>query len=169
MFKTGQKVSYSTTGICIVDGLIKMGAVGKEKEYYVLKPLYQKGAKVYVPTDNSELVGKIRPAIDKAEIEEIIEKAKKEPLEWIDEDVKRGELFKEMLRSGSPLSLIRLIGCIYLKQQELTKTKHRLKSSDAIVFSNAESLLYNEFAFCLDVEPEEVVPFIKSKMESTCL
>lgn len=165
MFKTGQKVSYSTTGICVIDGIIKMGATGKEKEYYALKPLYQKGAKVYVPVENEELVAKIRPAIEKAEIEEIIERAKEEPLKWIDDDEKRTELFKEMLHSGSPLALIRLIGCIYLKQQELTSNRHRLRNSDANILSTAENLLYNEFAFCLDTQPEEVIPFIKSRME----
>lgn len=161
MLKTGQKVSYSTTGICVIESITKMG----EKEYYVLKPLYQKGSKVYVPKDNKALLERIRPAIEKSEVLEIIEKAKNMPLNWIEDDGERNQTFKEILSSGDPLALIRLIKCIYTHEQELSLNKHRLKNVDSIVFTNAQNLLHNEIACCLDIKPEEVIGFIASHME----
>ncbi len=165
MFKKGDFVSYSTTGVCEITDVIKMNTAGKEREYFVLKPVYQKGSAVYVPSDNEELVGKIRYAVDKKEIDEIILKAKEEPLCWIEDDNKRNEVFKEIIRSGDLYSLIRLVSCIYLQGEELSKTKHRLHSVDAITFSNAENILYNEFAFGLKINPNEVIEYIKEKME----
>lgn len=142
-----------------------MGAAGKEKEYYVLKPLYQKGATVYIPLDNPTLTEKIRPAVKREEIDSIILEAKKQPLEWINDDHKRGEVFREIIHSGDLLSLIRLVSCIYLQGEQLNQTKHRLRVVDALAFSNAETFLYNEFAFGLGRKPEQVIEYIKAKME----
>lgn len=165
MFKVGSRVSYSTTGICEITEIKKMGAVGKEKEYYVLKPLYQKGATVYVPLDNPALTEKIRPAADKKQIDDIILAAKEKPLHWIKDDFQRSEAFKEIIHSGDLLSIIRLVSCIYLQGEELSRTKHRLRAVDSVAFSNAESYLYNEFAHGLGIKPEEVISYIKNKME----
>ncbi len=165
MFKAGQFVSYSTTGICEITEIKKMGVGAKEKEYYVLKPLYQKGSTVYVPLDNSELTEKIRPAADKRQIHEIIFKAKENPLQWIEDDFKRSEAFKETLHSGDLLSIIRLVSCIYLQGEKLGRTKHRLRAVDSSAFTNAENYLYNEFAYGLGIKPEQVIEYIKAKME----
>lgn len=165
MFKTGECVSYSTTGICEITEIKKMGAAGKEKEYYVLKPIYQKGATVYVPLNNPALTEKIRPAATKEEIDRIILKAKETPLEWIKDDFQRSEAFKSIIHSGDLLSIIRLISCIYLQGEELSRTKHRLRAVDSLAFSNAENYVYNEFAYALGISPEEVISYIKNKME----
>lgn len=164
MFKVGQNVSYSTTGICTVAEIKKMGAPGKEKEYYVLKPVFQNGATVYVPLDNKELVEKIRQATTKEEIDSAILKAGQNPLAWINDDIKRGEAFKEIIRSGEITDIIRLVSCIYLQNEELIKTKRKLRNSDAMVFDNAENYLYNEFSFVLGIKREDVVEYIRNKL-----
>lgn len=165
MFEKGEFVSYSTTGICEITEIKKMGAAGKEKEYYVLKPLYQKGSTVYVPLDNCALTEKIRPTVDKKQIDEIILKAKENPLDWIEDDFRRSEKFKEIIHSGDLLSIIRLVSCIYLQGEKLGRTNHRLRAVDSAAFSNAETFLYNEFAFGLGITPQQVIEYIKSKME----
>ena len=165
MLKAGAFVSYSTTGICEISEIKKMGAAGKEKEYYVLKPVYQKNATVYIPLDNALLLSKIRPVVTKEEIDEIIIKAKNNPLEWISDDFDSNVAFKEILSSGNLLYIIRLVSCIYIQGEELSRTKRRLRAVDSSAFSNAESYLYNEFAFALNIKPEQVIEYIENKMK----
>ena len=164
MYKAGDNVSYSTTGICEIAEIKKMGAAGKEKEYYVLKPIYQKSATVYVPLNNSLLIEKMRPIINKTEADEIILKLKNDPLGWINDDGKRNVAFKEILHSGDLYQMLRLVACIYLQGEELSSNKHKLKTADSIIFANAEAYVYNELAFVLKINSNEVIEYIKGKL-----
>ncbi|MBP1569808.1 MAG: CarD family transcriptional regulator, partial [Oscillospiraceae bacterium] len=58
-----------------------------------------------------------------------------------------------------------LIRSLYLHKKELAEKGKKLRSSDEQIMQRAEKLLYGEFAWVLGIEPKEVVPFIRERIE----
>lgn len=161
MFCVNDTVLYGTDGVCTVTD-ITTRVFGKEKaEYYVLTPLHQTGAVIYVPTASEVLAAKMRRVLSADEILTIIRNIKKETcLDWIaDENVRRLH-FKTVLQSGDRYELIRMIKTIYLHGQQQKENGRRLHHSDEMMMKDAEKLLYDEFGYVLAIKPDDVLPFI---------
>mgnify|MGYP000342574589 CR=1 FL=1 len=65
MYKKGDYVIKIPEDICEIEdvGCLDMSGVNKDKEYYALAPINQKGSKIYIPVDNVH--GRIRNIISK--------------------------------------------------------------------------------------------------------
>ena len=72
MFKIGDYVAHYKEGVCqVVDiGKISLSCSDNEKEYYTLKPIYDKDGTVYTPVENKK--NQIREVITKQEAETLI-------------------------------------------------------------------------------------------------
>ena len=53
MFKSGDYVVNSNNGICKIDGTVTMNTPNGNKEYYLLIPLNEPSAKIYIPLDSA--------------------------------------------------------------------------------------------------------------------
>ena len=74
---------------------------------------------------------------------------------WIDDEKKRSNKFKTMLKSGKCEDLIELISNKrYLK---------KLNKADKEIIKEAERLVSEEFAIILNISPKEVNSYISSK------
>lgn len=80
-------VNYSNQGICQVEDIriIKFQSDSCERNYYVLNPIHQKNARIFVPTDNDNLIGKMRPILSPNEIDSIILSVHNCDMAWIDD------------------------------------------------------------------------------------
>ena len=56
---------------------------------------------------------------------------------------------------------IRLIKALYLHRKELYAEKKKLRSSDESYLTLAENMLYEEFAYALNIDKSEVVDYIE--------
>ena len=56
-------VNYGAYGVCQVEDIrpIRFGPDTPRREYYVLKPISQDGASIFVPADNQKLMSRMRP------------------------------------------------------------------------------------------------------------
>lgn len=65
MYKKGDYVVKIPDGICQIDqiGYLDIPGINKDKEYYILVPLKEKTAKLYIPSDR--INGQIRNIISK--------------------------------------------------------------------------------------------------------
>ena len=77
MFKIGDYVICSNKGVCVVENIttLNISGVDKEREYYILKPLYVGGSTVYVPVDSPR--ESMRKVLKKEEAEKLIEVTRK--------------------------------------------------------------------------------------------
>ena len=71
MFKKGDFVVNTNNGICEIKDVVTMNMSGTDKEYYLLVPINEQTAKVYVPVDLS--TQRIRLAMNKDEALSLIE------------------------------------------------------------------------------------------------
>lgn len=165
MFSVGDAVSYGTQGICKIKEITKM-AIGKEqKQYFVLVPIRDERATVYVPTDNEKLLHNMRTVLSAKEIDKLIDKATKNIMDWIENDVDRKEHCNNVIKSGDRYELLRLIEMLYTKREELKFTKKHFHVSDEKYLHEAERLLHDEFAYTLNISKEEVHEYILNRIK----
>lgn len=84
---------------------------------------------------------------------------------WIDNDNLRKERYKGILRDGNRQEIMQLIRTLYLHQLKLKEEGKKFHASDDKFYKDAERILYEEFAYVLNISEEEVVPFICQEID----
>ncbi len=164
MFKINDYVVFGSTGVCQITDIIEESFGGpNEKKYYVLTPLHGNSSTIYVPVDNDKVV--LRRVLTRSEIDDLIKIMPELDNDWINEDSPRKALFNEILQSGDLERVIHMIKVIYRRKQEVEEIGKRLTNADNESLKSAEKLLHHEFALVLDIEPEQVGPFIRGEIE----
>lgn len=165
MYNVGTTVIYKNEGVCRITEITERRFRDKNIEYYVLKPVHKDDSEIYVPKNNKELLGKMRKILSREEILEIIKTMPNEESIWIADENERKEYYREILIRGDRTELVRLIKTLYLHKQNQKKTGKKLHIADEKFLKDAEHLLYDEFAFVLNIAKDEVLPFITGELE----
>ncbi|MBR3537162.1 MAG: CarD family transcriptional regulator [Oscillospiraceae bacterium] len=161
MYSIGDKIMYSSFGICKVTAIEKRNLTGEEQEYYILKLINSDKNIFYVPTNNDTALSKMHPICSKAEVDELISHMNSEGLIWIDNDIRRKEEYSRIIKDADKREIIRLIKTLYLRRKELAESGKKLRSTDENYLSLAENMLFEEFAYALDIDKSEVVEYIE--------
>lgn len=164
MPEIGSYVIYGANGICTVKDKRKEKMCGTKKEYYVLTPLDNSHAQIFVPTDNELLLGKMKAILNRDEILSMIKNIDTSDIQWVDDNKKRAEYFSSVLSNGDRRELLQLIKCIYLKKKELSANGKKLWASDENMIKSAEKIINAEFSLVLGIAPEEVPHFIETNI-----
>lgn len=167
MYNVGTTVIYKNEGVCKITEITERRFRDKNIEYYVLKPVHKDDSEIYVPKNNKELLGKMRKILSKEEILELIKTMPDEGNIWIADENERKEYYREILIRGDRTELVRLIKTLYLHKQNQKKTGKKLHIADEKFLKDAEHLLYDEFAFVLNISKDDVLPFITGELEKT--
>ncbi|MBQ7118163.1 MAG: CarD family transcriptional regulator [Clostridia bacterium] len=163
-FSVGETLVYDIHGLCRVREIKGMSFIKTEpkRDYYVLEPITGATSLYYVPVENERAVSKLRRPLTKDELDEVLSEVKDEDYRWIENRQLRSEVFHSVLAGGITPELISLIRCIYCRKEELSERGKRLSATDEGIFSAAEKLLNEEFAFVLGIEKEKVSEYISS-------
>lgn len=164
MYNIGDVVIYGTFGICKIDSIEKRDLTGAEQEYYILRHTRSDKNIFYVPTDNEAAVSKLRPVCSKKEIDDLISDMDNEKLIWIENDMKRKEEYSRIIKEGDKKEIIRLIKTLYLRRKEIAQNGRKLRASDESYLDLAENMLFEEFAYALGIERDEVVAYIEQRL-----
>ena len=161
MYSIGDKIMYSSFGICKVTAIEKRNLTGEEQEYYILKLINSDKNIFYVPTNNDTALSKMHPICSKAEVDELISHMNSEGLIWIDNDIRRKEEYSRIIKDADKREIIRFIKTLYLRRKELAESGKKLRSTDENYLSLPENMLFEEFAYALDIDKSEVVEYIE--------
>ncbi len=159
-------VVYGKMGVCRVMDRQTMtfGAAGSG-EYYVLCPVSDSRSSVYVPCDNPELTGRLRPLLTARQIEDVLSGVSTEQQEWIDDRNTRQSVFRGILSAGDRQKQMRLIRCIYQKKQEKLAAGKRLSTMDETILQDAVRLVEEEFSLALDIPMSKVADYIQQRLD----
>ncbi|MBQ3559286.1 MAG: CarD family transcriptional regulator [Agathobacter sp.] len=158
MFKKGDFVVNTNNGICEINDIITMNMSGIDKEYYLLVPIAEQTAKVYIPVDMASQ--RIRLAMSKKDALELIESIKDIDEAYIENEKEREKTYKEALNSRDPKRLVGIIKTLYLRKQERVEAGKKNTAVDERYFKLAENHLHSELAFALQVNKEKVQEMI---------
>ena len=165
MFQINDTVTYGTNGVCKIEDITKKEFSGTTKEYYVLKPVNDSAATLYVPVHNEKITGKMKRILSEQEVYQLIETMPEQEYIWFQKDNERKEQYKSIIARGNHGELIGMIKAIYLHKKKREAEGKRLHISDERFFKDAERILYDEFQYVLNIRREELLPLIFSKIK----
>lgn len=152
MFEIGEVVAHNKQGLCVIKELTKI----YDMNYYVLTS-DKDDAKIMIPVDKASNL--IRKLINKNEIDELVENIPNMKIELINDFKTRVKKYEELLKSGEPKKLIILLKMIY----EYKKEHNNMTVADKEILKGAEKLLFEEFAYVLNIEVNKVEKYIFKK------
>lgn len=163
MFEKGCYVVNANNGICVISEIATMNMTGVEKEYYVLVPVAEKSAKVFLPVDIAEQ--RIRLAMSKDEAWKLIKEMKVVDEALVENEKERERIYKEAINSRDPKRLISIMKTLYIRRKQRLEEGKKITALDDRYFKLAESQLYNELAFALGIKKSEVNQIIEENIE----
>ena len=158
MLEKGNFVISTGNGICEIQDILTMNMSGTPKEYYLLVPIAEPTAKVYIPVDIA--AARIRPVLTEEEAWDIIKGVSAIDSIWIENEKEREKTYKEALASRDPKRLIGIIKTLYLRKKERTDAGKKNTAVDERYFKLAEDQLHGELAFVLGEDKRNIEKII---------
>lgn len=166
MFQVNDVIIYGAQGVCKIIGTDEKIINGNKRIYFVLKPVDDKGATIFAPTDNALVLSKMRRLLTKDEIHKLIDSMQEDSTLWVDNENERKELYKSILVKGDHGEIIKMLKAIYAHKKQREAEGKRLHMCDERFFKDAEQILYNEFQYVLHLKDRsELLSYILSRME----
>lgn len=165
MYKKGDHVVKIPEGICEIEdvGCLDISGVDKDKTYYILAPINQRGSKIYIPVDNVH--GRIRNMISNEDAIAFIKSIPNIDEKDIQNEKMREQEYKAVILSGDNEKIASILKLIYIRKQERAQQGKRLSSTDEKYFKLAEDMLFSELAFVLNVPKENMERYIADMIE----
>ena len=161
MFNINDLVQYGVDGVCRITDITTRELRDRQIDYYVLKPVFNSNATLFVPLNNETLVSKMRYTMSADELSCMIREAYSSECEWIENDNDRQVRFKEIISGGNSPALVRLIKSLRTHRQEMISVGKKLHMADERFVKEAERLLNDEYAVALGITPDEAGPVIE--------
>ena len=89
MFEKEDVILYGVHGVCKITELVEREYGGVQKQYYVLKPMYNETSILYVPVDSQALTSKMKRVLSAEEVYALIRSMRKEEALWIEDERER--------------------------------------------------------------------------------
>lgn len=161
MYSIGERVIYGSSGACEIIDIREEKFGGTAREYYVLTPVGG-GSSIFVPTDNEQLVARMRAPLTREEIRDMIRAVPSEEIAWIEDNRSRSSYFQKILSGGSARDLMRLTRAVWTRRQELHAKGKKNLMADETAFKKAERILFEELSLVLGISFNEVLPYMEA-------
>ena len=167
MYGIGEKVLYGSHGVCVVSGLEDRTVDRVKRQYLVLEPADQTGAKFFVPTHNEAALSKLRPLLTREELDALLRSEEVRQEAWIEDENARKQAYRELISSGDRTALIRMVGSLHRHRQAQIEAGRKFHLCDENFLRDAEKLLCAEFSVVLGLEPGQVGSYVLQAMGET--
>ncbi len=164
MYRCGQQVVYGAHGVCRILDKERRSVDRRQVEYYVLEPLEQPGARYYIPTQNPAAVAKLRPLISRKTLDALLSSESVSRDAWLSDENQRKQRYRELISSGDREALLAMVCTLHRHRAQLQAAGRKPHLCDENFLRDAQKLLSAEFAVVLNIRPEEVGPYIQSKI-----
>lgn len=166
MFKVGDHVIVdSNNGICRIEEIayLDIPMAVRDKLYYLMVPLEEIGAKLYIPVDGTKR--RIRKVINEAEAWEIIDEIPEIEEMSIDNSRLCEKKYKEAIRSCEPKILISIIKSMHYRRRKRNEQGKKDTVIDERYFKIAENKLYEELGFAMGRNKSEMEKLITDRIK----
>ena len=162
MFEVNEFVIHTTGGICKVTDIapLDMPGADKNRKYYFLIPIKERGSKVFVPVDNPAAIRKV---MTDEEAWELIDEIPGIEEMQVENDKMREAKYKEAIKSCDCRELIKIIKNLYSRKLERLKEGKKTTATDDKYFKIAEDNLFSELAFATGRSKEDILEAITSR------
>lgn len=167
MFEEGVYVLNAKNGICKIEGVVHLDAsLGEgDRPYYLLVPVEETSAKVYIPVDGAEQ--RMRTVIGEEMAWQVIDAIPEIEELMVENDKERERQYKEAIQSCKPEALVSIIKSMYLRKQKRIAQGKKSTAVDEKYFKIAENNLYAELAFALGKPKQEMQKLIGERIKKS--
>lgn len=164
VFEKGEYVVSHNKGVCTVEDIttLDISGIDKEREYYILKPIYINGSTVYMPVDTAD--SSLRKVLSREEADRLIQQIPEIPLINISNDKLLEQEYRGCMNANDCTEWIRVIKTIYLRKKKRIAAGRKVTALDAKYSRLAEDSLYGELAVALQMPKGEVEDYIVKAM-----
>ena len=164
MYQIGEKVVCGSKGVCSVENITKLNISGidKEREYYILKPVYMAASTVYVPVDHAETA--LRSVLTEAEARELLEKIPGLTTISIANEKFLEQEYKTCLRTDRCEEWIRILKTTMERKEKRLEAGRKVTAVDAKYLKIAQDCVYGELAVALSIPREDVETYIAEQI-----
>ncbi len=160
MFNVGDTVLYGKEGVCILSAVEKKKFGTEIREYYVLSSLNKENSKIFVPTDNENLVASMRRVLGEDDIKKLVAEINAgEPL-WISDDNERREEYRRIVAEADCRALGKCLRGLYNRKEELKVQGKKLRRFDEDFYVQGQNILFNELSYVLKISKDKVLEYI---------
>lgn len=163
MFEKGEYIIYGTTGVCEVMDIttISLDGIPSEKLYYILRPCYKSGSKVFTPVDNQTTP--MRKILNRIEASALIDDIPNIQELWVGNDKQREDQYKQAIKSCECIEWIRIIKALYQRSRERIAQGKKITATDERYLRLAQDNLYSELSIPLEIPKEQMDNYINSR------
>ena len=118
MFEIGDYVLNATNGICKISEIVELDMSGDKqlKSYFLLRPVEEDNDRVYIPVDNADK--RIRKVITQDEALAVLDRVPEIEALAVNNEKERETRYKEAVRSCEPDSVISLLKCLHIRNEQ---------------------------------------------------
>ena len=160
-FEIGDIVLYAAHGCCRIAEIEKR----ETGTYYVLVPINHQNTKFLVPTDNQNLLQRLRPLPSPKALNSSITRAAESDVTWIEDVATRRDTAKQVLAEGDEYDVLMLLRSLHAYKQDAKAHGKKALTSDAAILRAAQDFVRDEFSVVLGVEPHEVDEILIDRLE----
>lgn len=156
MFTVGQKIVYSSNGVCTVADICNSPFHKSDnRSYYLLIPMISKGnAKLYVPLESANL--NLRELMSEVDAQSVLDSVSAAEIIEIEHEKYRRDTYKQFISSTEPMEYLRLIKTVHDRRIAFEEARKRLPESDSHFDKIARTALFSELATVLGRSFEEI-------------
>lgn len=163
-FKKGEKVIYSVNGVCEITDITEKVFGKTVMRYYVLKPISNNEATLFVPVNNENLVRKMKRLMTQSQLDKVLNDISEKEVEWNSNEVIRKEEFRNTISFGNISEILILLKSIWLHRRTQNSKGRKLHISDEMYLREAEKIIKEEISTVIGVEQDDVIPYVKNKI-----
>ncbi len=160
MFAVGETVIYGSTGVCKISEVTENKLTGVLRKFYVLHPVDTDKNAIYVPVDNEKLVSRMRVVPTKKELKQLLAEVDVENVEWIENNLERAQIYRDILADGDIKMNIRLLRTLRIRQNTMLQSGRHLSKSDERIYKDCSKLLSSELSIVLNIEHDQVLQLV---------
>lgn len=164
MYKIGDYIVKSMNGVCKVEDILhlNMSEVDKTKLYYLLIPIEDKRAKIYMPTDTTDVT--VREAMNEDEAWDLIKRIPTIDEMWIDNSKLREQNYKEVVKNCNLDDVVGIVKSTYNRKKKREAEGKKNTAVDERYLKMTENMLYSELAFALKKDKDEIYDIISTSI-----
>lgn len=160
-FEVGDIVLYAAHGCCRIAEIEKR----ETGTYYVLRPINQQNTKFLVPTDNNNLLQRLRPLPTPKALDTTISRAADSDVTWIEDVATRRDTAKQILAEGDEYDVLMLLRSLQAYKRDAKAQGKKALTTDAAILRATQDFVRDEFSIVLGVEPHEVDEILSARLE----
>lgn len=165
MYQSGSYVIYGVHGVCRILGTEKQLVNRKRAEYLVLEPVLRHESKFYLPAQNPTALEKLRTILSREELETLLQSEEIRKCDWIPEENRRKQYYRELLGSGDRIALLKMLAAVYHYKDEQLALGRKFHQCDDYFLRDAEKLLCSEIGFVLELKQDEAREYLRKHLK----